>query len=98
MRASVCLSALILVLPAVFATGVAQAKIKPIPRPAKAVGGTAAGSRTLVAPIHKPVVHVRKPVVRTAVRKTRAPARTSTRHRLKPAKAHRGHRRARAVA
>jgi hypothetical protein len=99
MRASVCLSGLILVLPAVFATGVAQAKIKPIPRPAKIVSGTAAGSRgTLVAPIRKPVVHTRKPVVRTAVRTPRARARTSTRRRLQPATASRGRSRARVVA
>ena len=99
MRAYVCLSALFLVLPAVFATGAAQAEIKPIPRPAKIVSGAPAGSRgTLVAPIHKPVVQARNPVVRTAVRKPRAPARSSTRRRLQPATASRGRSRARVVA
>jgi hypothetical protein len=88
----------------VFATGVAQAKIKPIPRPSKVAGGTAAASSgALVAPIRKPVLHARKPVVPArksvrTVRKPHAPARTSTRSRLRPATVHRGRSRARVVA
>jgi hypothetical protein len=98
MRVFVCLSAFILVLPAVFATGAAQAKIKPIPRPAKVGGGAAAGSRgTIITPIHKPVVHAKQSVVRTVARKPRAPARIATR-RLKATTTSRGRSRPRVIA
>ena len=99
MRVSVCLSVLILVLSAVFATGAAQAEIKPIPRPAKTGNGAVAGARgTIVAPIRKPVLHTRKPVVRTAVRTSRAPARSSTRRRSQPTATSRGRSRTRVLA
>jgi hypothetical protein len=97
MRAVICIFALILVLPAIFATGVAQAKIKPIPRPAKLREPAASTRASAVTPLAKPVVHVKKrvahakkPVVqrkktvaRTATRKVRAPARASTHRRLR---------------
>ncbi|MDX6597258.1 MAG: hypothetical protein QOE87_1145 [Gaiellales bacterium] len=107
MRVVVCIFALILVLPAVFATDNAHAEIKPIPRPGKVAAKPVASSHgSAITPLPRPILHTAKlvvhvkrvvvrrtkPAVRTAVRTVRAPVRASARGRSRATPARRVHR------
>jgi hypothetical protein len=107
MRVLVCIFALILVLPAVFATDYAHAEIKPIPRPGKVAAKPVASSHgSAITPLPRPILHTAKlvvhvkravvrrtkPAVRTAARTVRAPVRASARGRSRATPARRVHR------
>jgi hypothetical protein len=104
MRASVCILALILVVPAIIATNAADAKIKPVPRPEKVAAKPAGTSRgSAITPVAKPAVHAKKVVhakrivraksaARTAARRVRAPIRSTTHRRSRGTTTSRVHR------